>query len=107
MGIFDGYKSDQEFEKLPIINSKQLLNTPFVIEKMNEKKDWDGQFGKRDVMIVTLQIVETGERFTWFAENSVVKSKLEYLKGLDYCGTQLKLIWIEAAANGYYDLIEA
>ena len=109
MSIFDEYKGDQEFEKLPIIKTKGLLNTPFTIESMNLKENWDGQFGKRNVMIVTLVIVETEEKFTWFAENAVVLSKLKFLKEKNnFSGVALKVVSKESeTGNDYYDLEEA
>ena len=109
MSIFDDYKGDQDFEKLPIIKTKGLLNIPFTIESMNLKENWDGNFGKRNVMIVTVSIAETGEKFTWFAENAVVLSKLKFLKEKNnYSGVAVKVISKESeAGNEYYDLEEA
>jgi hypothetical protein len=109
MSIFDDYKGDQDFEKLPIIKTKGLLNIPFTIDSMTLKENWDGNFGKRNVMIVSLTIGETGEKFTWFAENAVVLSKLKFLKEKDnFSGVPIKVISKESeAGNEYYDLEEA
>ena len=110
MGIFDKYKGDLEFEDLPIIKTKQLLNVPFKIEKLYLKDKMESEFGApRTVMIVTLSVIETGERFVWFAENTVVLKKLTWLKesGEKFDGVPFKIVYVEAAANNYYDIVEA
>ena len=110
MGIFDKYKGDAEYEELPVIKSKQLLNVPFEIEKLFLKENMESDFGApRTVMITTLKVVETGERFVYFAENTVVLKKLAWLKDekMDFSKTKFKLIYTEGAANSYYDIVEA
>ena len=109
MGIFDKYNGDQEFEELPIIKTKQLLNVPFKIEKLFLKENMESDYGApRTVMITTLEVIETGERFVWFAENTVVLKKLTWLKdsGEKFVGVPVKVVYVEAAANNYYDIVE-
>ena len=110
MGIFDNYKGDMVYEELPAIKSKQLLNVPFAIEKMTFKENMDSDFGpSRPVMITTISIKETGERFVYYAENTVVLKKLAWLQDekIDFKDAVFKLIYVEGAANKYYDIVEA
>lgn len=110
MGIFDEYKGDLVFEDLPAIKSKQLLNVPFSIEKMTLKENMESDYGpSRPVMITTISIKETGERFVYYAENTVVIKKLAWLKDekIDFTGVTFKLVYVEGAANKYYDIVEA
>lgn len=110
MGIFDKYKGDAEYEELPVIKSKQLLNVPFKIEKLYLKENMESEFGSpRTVMITTIEIVETGERFVYFAENTVVLKKLAWIKDekIDITSAKFKLVYTEGAANNYYDIVEA
>lgn len=110
MGIFDRYKGDAEYEELPVIKSKQLLNIPFKIERLYFKENMESEFGSaRPVMVTTVQIVETGERFVYFAENTVVLKKLVWIKDgkIDITSAKFKLVYTEGAANNYYDIVEA
>ena len=110
MGIFDNYKGDMVYEELPAIKSKQLLNVPFSIEKMVFKEKMESDFGPdRPVMITTISIKETGERFVYYAENTVVLKKLAWLQDekIDLKDAVFKLIYVEGAANKYYDIVEA
>ncbi len=110
MGIFDNYKGDLVYEELPAIKSKQLLNVPFVIEKMHFKEAMESDYGApRPVMITTIAIKETGERFVYYAENTVVLRKLAWLQDekIDLTGAVFKLVYVEGAVNKYYDIVEA
>lgn len=110
MGIFDNYKGDLEYENLPVIKSKQLLNVPFKIEKLVLKENMESDYGApRTVMITTVEIAETGERFVYFAENTVVLKKLAWIKDekIDFTKAVFKLVYTEGNANNYYDIVEA
>ena len=110
MGIFDEYKGDMVYEDLPSIKSKSLLNVPFTIEKMVFKNDMESDFGApRPVMITTIAIKETGERFVYYAENTVVLKKLAWLQDekINFKDAVFKLIYVEGAANKYFDIVEA
>lgn len=74
------------------------------------KQNMESDFGAaRPVMITTIVIKETGERFVYYAENTVVLKKLAWLQDekIDLTGAVFKLIYVEGAANKYYDLVEA
>jgi len=110
MGIFDNYKGDMVYEDLPAIKSKSLLNVPFSIEKLVFKEAMPSGYGEpRPVMITTIAIKETGERFVYYAENTVVLKKLAWLQDekIDFTKAVFKLVFVEGAANSYYDIVEA
>ena len=110
MGIFDNYKGDMEFEDLPVMKTKGLLNIPFTIEKLILKENMKSDYGApRTVMVTTISIKETGERFVWFAENTVVLKKLAWLvdEKIDYTKTVFKIVFVDGSANSYYDIVEA
>ncbi len=106
MGVFDNYSSG---EILPIIKNAELANVPFQIEKMRYRENVPSDFGPKNQIITTVRIEETGERFTYFAENSVVLSKLLYLitSAIDYKGIVFELFKTKSAnTNEYWDIKE-
>ena len=106
MGVFDNYSSG---EMLPIIKNAELVNVPFTIEKMRYRENVPSEYGTKNQIIATVKIEETGERFTYFAENTVVLSKLLWLitEGKDYAGVVFILKKTKSAnTNEYYDIEE-
>ena len=106
MGVFDNYSSG---EMLPIIKNAELVNAPFLIEKMRYRENVPSEYGPKNQIIATIRIEETGERFTYFAENTVVLSKLLYLitSGTKYDGVVFILKKTKSAnTNEYWDILE-
>lgn len=106
MGVFDNYSSG---EMLPIIKNAELENVPFQIEKMRYRENVSSEYGPKNQIIATVRIEETGERFTYFAENTVVLSKLLYLitSGTKYDGVSFILKKTKSAnTNEYWDILE-
>ena len=106
MGVFDNYSSG---EMLPIIKNADLVNIPFMIEKMRYRENVPSEYGAKNQIIATIAIKETGERFTYFAENTVVLSKLLWLitSGTKYDGVLFILKKIKSAnTNEYWDIVE-
>ena len=110
MSIFDKYNKEngQEFEELPIVKVAEIVNLPFTIEKIHIKTDMEGNFGKRDVAITTIKMIETDERKVVFAENRVLFSKFSYLKEEGGYKDVPLVIRYKNSANGnpYYDVEE-
>ena len=106
MGVFDNYSSG---EMLPIIKNAELVNAPFLIEKMRYRENVPSEYGPKNQIIATIRIEETGERFTYFAENTVVLSKLLWLitSGTNYDGIVFILKKTKSAnTNEYWDILE-
>ena len=106
MGVFDNYSSG---EMLPIIKNAELVNAPFLIEKMRYRENVPSEYGPKNQIIATIRIEETGERFTYFAENTVVLSKLLWLitSGTNYDGIVFILKKTKSAnTNEYWDIDE-
>ena len=106
MGVFDNYSSG---EMLPIIKNAELENVPFQIEKMRYRENVSSEYGPKNQIIATVRIEETGERFTYFAENTVVLSKLLWLitSGTKYDGVVFILKKTKSAnTNEYWDILE-
>ena len=110
MSIFDKYNKEngQEFEELPIVKVAEIVNLPFTIEKIHIKTDMDGNYGKRDVAITTIKMIETDERKVVFAENRVLFAKFSYLKEEGGFKDVPLVIRYKNSANGnpYYDVEE-
>ena len=106
MGVFDNYYNG---EQDPIIKNAELTNVPFYIEKMRYRENVSSEFGTKNQIITTVRIAETGEVFTYFAENSVVLSKLLYLitANIPYKDVKFKLFKTKSAnTNEYWDISE-
>ena len=106
MGVFDNYSSG---EMLPIIKNAELENVPFFIERMRYRENVSSEYGTKNQIIATVRIEETGERFTYFAENTVVLSKLLWLitSGTKYDGVVFILKKTKSAnTNEYWDILE-
>lgn len=106
MGVFDNYSSG---EMLPIIKNAELENTPFQIESMRYRENVQSEYGVKNQIKATVRIEETGERFTYFAENTVVLSKLLWLitSGTKYDGVVFILKKTKSAnTNEYWDILE-
>ena len=106
MGVFDNYSSG---EMLPIIKNAELENVPFQIEKMRYRENVPSEYGTKNQIIATVRIEETGERFTYFAENTVVLSKLLWLitSGTKYESVVFILKKTKSAnTNEYWDIQE-
>ncbi len=106
MGVFDNYSSGEQH---PIIKNAELTNVPFYIEKMRYRENVSSEFGTKNQIITTVRIAETGEVFTYFAENSVVLSKLLYLitANIPYKDVKFKLFKTKSAnTNEYWDISE-
>ena len=106
MGVFDNYSSGEQH---PIIKNAELMNVPFYIEKMRYRENVSSEFGTKNQIITTVRIAETGEIFTYFAENSVVLSKLLYLitANIPYKDVKFKLFKTKSAnTNEYWDISE-
>lgn len=106
MGVFDNYSSG---EMHPIIKNADLVNVPFLIEKMRYRENVPSEYGTKNQIIATVRIEETGEIFTYFAENTVVLSKMLWLitSGTKYDGIVFILKKTKSAnTNEYYDIEE-
>ena len=106
MGVFDNYSSGEQH---PIIKNAELTNVPFYIEKMRYRENVSSEFGTKNQIITTVRIAETGEVFTYFAENSVVLSKLLYLitANIPYKDVKFRLFKTKSAnTNEYWDISE-
>ena len=106
MGVFDNYSSG---EMLPIIKNAELENAPFQIEKMRYRENVPSEYGTKNQIIATIRIEETGERYTYFAENTVVLSKLLWLitSGTKYESVVFILKKTKSAnTNEYWDIQE-
>lgn len=106
MGVFDNYSSG---EMLPIIKNAELENVPFQIESMRYRENVQSEYGVKNQIKATVRIEETGERFTYFAENTVVLSKLLWLitSGTKYDGVVFILKKTKSAnTNEYWDILE-
>lgn len=105
-GIFDAYKGDIN----PIIKNAELLNVPFKIKRMKFRENVASDYGTKDSMLCTIEIVETGEVFSYFAENTAVLSKLRWLEVNvpKYQDAVFILKKVRSGAgNEYYDIDEA
>lgn len=109
MSVFD--KMDSDFERLEVIKNAELVNIPFRIVRLFLRKDVEDKMngGKKDSMLTTIQIVETGEERLYFGENSVVLRKLKFLmeEVPDFADHCFKLVYKKSPnGNSYYDLEE-
>ena len=103
--VFDEYKGEMH----PIIKNAELLNTPFRIQRMKDRTNVTSDYGTKDSMLCTIEIVETGEKLTYFGENKAVYSKLKWLQHevKDLSNYTLKLIKVKSGAgNEYFDIVE-
>ena len=107
MSVFDDYKGEMH----PIIKNAELLNIPFRIQKMKDRQNVTSDYGTKDSMLCTIEIVETGEVFTYFGENGAVYSKLKWLlmeRPKEFPNYKFVLVKrISGKKNEYFDLIDA
>ena len=66
MSVFDEYKGEMH----PIIKNADLLNIPFRIQRMKDRTNVTSDYGTKDSMLCTIEIIETGEVFTYFGLES-------------------------------------
>lgn len=108
MSVFDDYKGEMH----PIIKNAELLNIPFRIQWMKDRQNVTSEFGTKDSMLCTIEIIETGEVFTYFGENGAVYSKLKWLlleRPKEFPNYALKLVKRVSMKkkNDYFDLVDA
>lgn len=106
MGVFDNYSSGEQH---PIIKNAELMNVPFYIEKMRYRENVASEYGVKNQIITTIRIAETDEVFTYFAENSVVLSKLLYLitANIPYKDVKFRIFKTKSPnTNEYWDISE-
>lgn len=106
--IFDDYKGEMH----PIIKNADLLNIPFRIQKMKDRQNVTSDYGKKDSMLCTIEIIETGEVFSYFAENNAVYAKMKWLlmeRAAEFPSYELKLVKKASTKtkNDYFDLVDA
>ena len=105
--VFDDYKGEMH----EIVKNDVLMNTPFRILKMKDRQNVTSDFGTKDSMLCTIEIVETGEVFTYFGENLAVYQKMKWLlfeKAKEFPSYELKLVRKKSAkGNEYIDLVDA
>ena len=107
MSVFDEYKGEMH----PIIKNADLLNIPFRIQRMKDRTNVTSDYGTKDSMLCTIEIIETGEIFTYFGENAAVYTKMKWLlveKAKEFPNYALKIIKrTSAKKQEYFDLVDA
>lgn len=105
--VFDDYKGEMH----EIIKNDVLMNTPFRIQRMKDRQNVTSDFGTKDSMLCTIEIIETGEVFTYFGENAAVYAKMKWLlleKAKEFPNYALKIVRKKSAkGNEYIDLVDA
>ena len=105
--VFDEYKGEMH----PIIKNAELLNTPFRIQRMKDRTNVSSDYGTKDSMLCTIEIIETGEVFTYFGENAAIYAKMKWLlveKSKEFPAYELKIVKkVSAKKNEYFDLVDA
>ena len=107
MSVFDEYKGEMH----PIIKNADLLNIPFRIQRMKDRTNVTSDYGTKDSMLCTIEIIETGEVFTYFGENAAIYAKMKWLlveKAKEFPTYELKIVKrVSAKKNEYFDLVDA